>query len=149
MAFRVVVIDSTDWCTGYAAVGCFLLFMLRKLEDKRIVFHFDRSKPLLTHLLLFLGRYVNFQGLFPWSSIYQLKTRERITCTRLHDWQRILGKYELNCARRIEILQFLVFVLKLVHDFHSCCICVGLTVFIVFRQARLCVSLIVAFCSMF
>ena len=54
-AFRVVVIDSTDCCTGYAAVGCFLHFMLRKLEDMRIVFHFDRSKPMLMHLLLFLG----------------------------------------------------------------------------------------------
>ena len=53
-AFDVIVNDSTDCCTGYAAVGCFLQFMLRKLEDMRTVFHFDRSKPLLTKLLLFL-----------------------------------------------------------------------------------------------
>ena len=100
----------------------------------------------------YITRYVNFQGLFPWSSIYQLKTRERITFFHVHPIARLTTysrKIRTECARRIEVLQFLVFVLKLFHDFDSCCICVGLTVFIVFRQARLCVSLIVAFCSMF
>ena len=62
-AFRVVVIDSTDCCTGYAAVGCFLHFKPRKLEDMGILFHFERSKPMLVQLLMFLGTLLHVTGI--------------------------------------------------------------------------------------
>ena len=106
-------------------VGCFLHFVLRKLEDMRILFHFRSFQADVDTFIAvswnYITRYVNFQGLFPWSSIYQLKTRERITCTRLHDWPHILGKYELNSAhRRCTSISWLC--LERFLDFLSCCV---------------------------